>query len=231
MKLIRRNLTYANVVATACLFLLLATGGAWAASKFIPGSKIKPHTITAKQIKKRSLTAALFKGGLPAGPKGVTGPTGAASTTAGPTGPTGVTGVTGPGTIDGPSVQLGRIVVGPATDCLVGAPSGLSTSAVGCDIAPRESVSSLSVPGRVIRNFRIQLDSPVTVNSMAQIIITNAVYIECTILANETGCTAAGPSDPMELGLMAIEVSPGSGAPVYPPASFSYEITAAPPGP
>jgi hypothetical protein len=228
MKLIRRNLTYANVVATICLFLLLATGGAWAASKFIPGSKIKPHSITAKQVKKGSLTAGLFKGRLPAGP---TGPTGVASTAVGPSGLTGATGVTGPGTIDGPSAQLGRIVVGPATPCLVGAPSGLSTSAVGCDIPPRVSVSSLSVPGRVIRNFRIQLDSPVAVNSAAQIIITNGVYIGCVIPANETGCSEAGPSDPMELGVMSIEVSPLSGSPVYPPASFSYEIAAAPPGP
>lgn len=222
---VRSSLTYANVVATICLFFVLATGGAWAAKKLIHGSKIKPQTITAKQIKKGSLTASLFAGGLPAGPRGVTGPTGAASTVAGPTGPA------GPGTIDGPSAQLGRIVVGPATACLVGAPSGLSTSAVGCDTAPRDSVGSLSIPGRIIRNFRIELDSPVASGSNAQVIVSNSVIVGCVIPGGQTGCTEAGPSDPMPAGRLAVEVSPASGTPVYPPASFSYEITAAPPPP
>lgn len=81
----RGKLTYANVVATLCLFLILGTGAAFGAKKLINGAKIKPHTITGKQVKNGSLTSAAFAGGIPAGsagPAGATGPTGPAGTPA-----------------------------------------------------------------------------------------------------------------------------------------------------
>lgn len=79
------------MVSTICLILILGTGGAIAASKLIPGSKIKPHSITGKQVKKASLPGSVFKGTLPAGPTGPAGANGA-------TGATGATGPTGPNT-------------------------------------------------------------------------------------------------------------------------------------
>jgi hypothetical protein len=78
MQGIRSKLSYANVVSTLCLFLVLGTGVAFGAKKLIDGAKIKPHSITAKQIKNNSLTPAVFKGGLPAGPAGAVGPVGPA---------------------------------------------------------------------------------------------------------------------------------------------------------
>jgi hypothetical protein len=61
------RLSYANVVATLALFLALSTGGAWAASTLISGSKIKRGTITGKQVKDGSLTGVdLAKGSVTA---------------------------------------------------------------------------------------------------------------------------------------------------------------------
>jgi hypothetical protein len=88
----RPKVTYANVVSTICLFLLLGTGSVWASRALINGSKIKPHTITGKQIKNGSLGAEVFSAAVPAGPAGATGPVGAA----GPAGAPGPSGATGP---------------------------------------------------------------------------------------------------------------------------------------
>jgi hypothetical protein len=81
----RRHLTYANVVSTLCLFVLLG-GSAYAANKVgskqiadnsVQGKDIKNGSITGKDVKRRSLTAGLFKAGqLPRGATGATGATG-----------------------------------------------------------------------------------------------------------------------------------------------------------
>jgi hypothetical protein len=95
----RVRLTYANVVATLALFLALAGGSAYAATKLITGRQIAAGTITAKNIKTNSLLAKDFgKGQLPAGPRGATGANGTNGATGatGATGPQGPTGGTGP---------------------------------------------------------------------------------------------------------------------------------------
>jgi hypothetical protein len=106
---LRRLMSPSTLIAIVALIATVA-GGATAAS-FINGKRIKPGTITARQIKKRSLTADRFrKGALPAGAKGAAGPAGAngvagakgdagaagAAGAAGSTGPTGPTGAAGP---------------------------------------------------------------------------------------------------------------------------------------
>lgn len=55
MKQIRKRLTYANVVSSICLFLLLGGGAAFAASK------LAKNTVGANQIKKNAVTAAKLK--------------------------------------------------------------------------------------------------------------------------------------------------------------------------
>lgn len=59
----RPKLTYANVVSTLCLFIVLG-GGAYAASKIngktikpksLPGNRIVPNTVTGTQVKESSL--------------------------------------------------------------------------------------------------------------------------------------------------------------------------------
>lgn len=98
MKWLKYRLTYANVVSTTCLFILLG-GGAYAAVRVtvpkdsIGPAQIKPGAVRSRQVKDGSLLARDFKAGqLPAGPRGRRGPRGLQ----GPTGPQGLTGPTGP---------------------------------------------------------------------------------------------------------------------------------------
>ncbi|MCW2952142.1 MAG: hypothetical protein JWQ48_1312 [Conexibacter sp.] len=53
---LRSSLTYANVVSTLCLVLVVGGGGAYAKSKLINGTELKPRSVTAAKIKKHSLT-------------------------------------------------------------------------------------------------------------------------------------------------------------------------------
>jgi hypothetical protein len=86
---IKRRLTYANVVSSLCLFMVLAGGSAFAATK-LTGKDIANNAITSKHVKPRSLLANDFKRGqLPAGPQGAQGAQGAQ-------GVQGVQGVQGP---------------------------------------------------------------------------------------------------------------------------------------
>ncbi len=82
---VRSSLTYANVVSTLCLFILLG-GSAYAAIK-VTGKNVKDSSLTGKDIKNSSLGAADVKNGsllagdfksgqLPAGPQGPRGASG-----------------------------------------------------------------------------------------------------------------------------------------------------------
>ena len=105
---LRTSLTYANVVSTLCLFVVLG-GSAYAATTItgknvknssLTGTDIKNSSLTTSDVKNRSLLAADFKSGqLPAGPSGAQGPQGA----------TGQTGSAGPVSLqylEGSSVTL-----------------------------------------------------------------------------------------------------------------------------
>ncbi len=75
----RRRLTYANVTSTIALIIAISGGTAFAASHLITGKQIAKGTITAANIKSRSLLSADFKKGqIPAGARGATGPQGPA---------------------------------------------------------------------------------------------------------------------------------------------------------
>lgn len=90
MKRLRAKLTYANVVSTLCLFLLLGGGAAFAASQ------LPKNSVGAKQIKRGAITPAKLAAATkkafaavtgpvgprgPAGPQGAQGPVGAAGAT------------------------------------------------------------------------------------------------------------------------------------------------------
>lgn len=65
MKRIRPRLSYANVVSTLCLFILLG-GGAYAASKLprnsVGAKQLKRNAVTGPKVANRSLTAADIRG-------------------------------------------------------------------------------------------------------------------------------------------------------------------------
>ncbi len=75
---LREKLTYANVVSTLCLFLLIGGGAAFAATKLpknsVGSKQIKKNAVNSAKVKNRSLRAVDFKKGqLPAGPQGIQG--------------------------------------------------------------------------------------------------------------------------------------------------------------
>jgi hypothetical protein len=91
----RRQLTYANVVSSLCLFFALG-GSAYAVSQLPRNSvgdrQIKAGAVRSSEVKDRSLRAIDFAHGqLPAGPKGDRGDVGPA----GPRGETGPAGLNG----------------------------------------------------------------------------------------------------------------------------------------
>jgi hypothetical protein len=81
---IRPQLTYANVISSLCMFLLLGTGVTWAATtlaKDSVGSKqIQKGAVGGSELKNRSLTAQEFAPGVqlrgPQGPRGLRGESG-----------------------------------------------------------------------------------------------------------------------------------------------------------
>ncbi|MET0305440.1 MAG: hypothetical protein ABW196_04325 [Solirubrobacterales bacterium] len=86
MKQIRKRLTYANVMSSLAVFLILGGATAFAAlgKNSVGPQQLKKNAVTAAKIKKDAVTAAKIKNGsllstdfkvgqLPAGPKGDTG--------------------------------------------------------------------------------------------------------------------------------------------------------------
>lgn len=89
MKKVRSNLTYANVMSTIAVFLLLGGGTAFAAT-----AVLGKNSVGAKQLRKGAVTPAKL---APAAKKALTGPKGATGATgpAGPQGPKGEQGESG----------------------------------------------------------------------------------------------------------------------------------------
>jgi hypothetical protein len=100
MKHLSGKLTYANVISTLCLFLLLGGGTAYAASR------LGKESVDTAQLAKEAVTPAKLskasKAGL-SGPEGSKGATGAQ----GPKGDVGATGSQGPAGQQGPEGEPG----------------------------------------------------------------------------------------------------------------------------
>jgi hypothetical protein len=88
MKRLSGKLTYANVISTLCLFLLLGGGTAFAASQ------LGKNSVGSKQIEKEAVTPAKLSKASKATLKGPAGATGAPGAT-GPQGPAGKEGAPG----------------------------------------------------------------------------------------------------------------------------------------
>jgi Collagen triple helix repeat (20 copies) len=112
MRLVRRHLSYANVVASLALFLALG-GAAFAATQLPRNSvgtgQLKPGAVTSGKIAKKTRNQLTGAQG-PAGPQGKTGPKGSAGAR-GATGSKGDTGARGPAGVDaGPATEVFREV-------------------------------------------------------------------------------------------------------------------------
>jgi hypothetical protein len=128
----RPHLTYANVVSTLCLFIVL--GGSATAAIVITGRNVKDESLTTKDVKNSSLLRRDFKAGqLPqgaAGAPGAPGAPGAAGTPgakgdageqglAGPTGPSGIPGGTAAGGALTGTYPAPQLAAGAAGDNLL----------------------------------------------------------------------------------------------------------------
>jgi len=120
MRALRSKLTYANVISTLCLFLVLGGGAAVAAGQLGPNSvgstQLKNAAVTGPKIKKATIEATkltqlainTLKGAT--GPKGAKGATGAKGSTGakGDTGAKGATGQQGIQGVQGPAGTPGN---------------------------------------------------------------------------------------------------------------------------
>jgi hypothetical protein len=122
MKHLRPRLTYANVVSTLCLFLLLGGGAAFAATQLPKNSvgprQIKRGAITPAKLAvatKRAIAAMIGEAGK-TGKTGKTGPQGPRGAT-GPQGPQGATGAAGATKV---AVRIGKVEKGSEAFCKPG---------------------------------------------------------------------------------------------------------------
>ncbi len=106
---LRRHATYANVVSSLCLFMVLSTGTAVAAKALIDGRNLRNESVTGAKVRNGSLEAADLSVKARAalkGAKGAKGATGAAGP-AGKDGTAGAKGDTGPQGVPGAKGEKG----------------------------------------------------------------------------------------------------------------------------
>jgi Collagen triple helix repeat (20 copies) len=100
MHRLRGKLTYSNVIATVCLFLLVGGGSAYAASQ------LGKESVGTNQLKKAAVTPAKLSAAAKAGMQGPQGPQGQQGAK-GATGARGATGAQGPKGDTGPRGDVG----------------------------------------------------------------------------------------------------------------------------
>jgi hypothetical protein len=203
----RPRLTYANVVATLALFLVLG-GGAYAAATLprhsVGARQLKRGAVTSKAVRNHTLRRRDLAGGvLQAGPRGPAGPRGAA-------GATGGTGRAGAAGSPGASALMGNSTTPLNGGGAVLAPSG--PSAPGSQIFDNNQLSPASPI--VARDLAVAVDTPPggtaswTFKLLADDVSTG---VECTITGTDRKCTsgnAAGTIDPTRE--LVLQVLPGS---------------------
>lgn len=207
MRAIRDRISYANVVSTLALFLVVAGGSAFAANQLAKNSvgakQLKKNAVTAAKIKKNAVTTAKVKNGslraidfapgqLPAGAPHATGPRGpqGQSGDRGEAGKQGAKGDTGPA---GSVAMLARINGIPSTatqQLTYGAPSGISTADTD-----EGDVSMLSPDIALLATgLAVQLTEEVNNNSARRFtLVVDGIdsALSCTIGSFGSSCTSS----------------------------------------
>lgn len=154
MKTLRGKLSYANVVSTFCLFLLLGGGAAYAATEMLP-----KNSVGTKQLKAGAVTPKKLSKAAKASLTGQAGPTGAT----GPRGPDGAAGIAagfayveGTGSVDPARSHnvTSANVTHPATGdyCFAGLPFAIKSA-----VANPVNVSPSPLGVRVLPNINPKL--------------------------------------------------------------------------
>jgi len=185
-----------TIIAALALFIVIG-GTATAASGLINGKKIKPGTVTAKQIKNKTITtgklapAAVRSLRGETGPAGVPGAPGTPGST-GATGPAGADGIVAPITFDGATVNLpgadtyydvlnaevppGSYMVSARVSVLSQAPS--NNNRIGCAIAV-DDVENFDLADTVYQSPLSQNDE-INLSLMAVTEAEEALTVICT---------------------------------------------------
>jgi hypothetical protein len=147
MKRLRGKLTYANVISTLCLVLVLGGGTAYAATRLAKNSvgtkQLKNGAVTGAKVKPGSLLAKNFKAGqIPAGSRGAEGPAGPRGDS-GPPGPAGTT----------------QVIVrhGPERELLTGE---RASSYANCDLGEAVTGGGYKVEGAPSAAYAVEQDRP-----------------------------------------------------------------------
>jgi hypothetical protein len=171
---LRRHLTYANVMATAAVFLAL--GGVSYAAVAIPKNSVgnpqlRANAVTTGKIKNGTLLAADFKPGEL--PRGATGAPGTAGVTGlqGPQGPQGQQGQKGmPGMPGMPGISNYQVVVNPE----IAAPAGTQTSnSADCPADTMVISGGVAIAGGISTSVNVNSSYPIVNADKWEAIVNN----------------------------------------------------------
>jgi hypothetical protein len=171
---LRRHLTYANVMATAAVFLAL--GGVSYAAVAIPKNSVgnpqlRANAVTTGKIKNGTLLAADFEPGEL--PRGATGAPGTAGVTGlqGPQGPQGQQGQKGqPGMPGMPGISNYQVVVNPE----IAAPAGTQTSnSADCPADTMVISGGVAIAGGISTSVNVNSSYPIVNADKWEAIVNN----------------------------------------------------------
>jgi hypothetical protein len=169
MKSVRKRLTYANVMSSIAVFLVVAGGTAFAATQ------LGKESVGTKQLKKEAVSLAKINAAAKNSLKGGTGPAGPA----GPKGATGADGLKGATGAQGPKGDTGPST-GPAGGALAGnypnptlAPNAVATGNIADGAVTKAKLGADSVGAS-------QLGNTVTIRGVKTAVPANSQSLAAT---------------------------------------------------
>lgn len=198
MKFVRGRLTYANVMSSIAVFLVVAGGTAFAASQ------LGKESVGTKQLKKEAVTLAKIKKAAKNSLKGATGPAGPKGAT-GPQGPKGEKGDTGPST-------------GPAGGVLTGnyPNPGLGAGVVTGDNVQQGTLTHVKAANVYATEFDVSEQAvvrPSTAGIQGSCFLVCAIEFpvdvsQCSATASETDATGNGTGEAAFIELYRVPADP-----------------------